>query len=245
MALVFRQNKKKTMLKKSLFGLLVLTALLVKAYEVEPMIAEILASSGNNRVTYRVANPSDTTLALEVEIYKRTFDENQAEQLVETDDILVLPPQTEVNAKSYQVFRAQFIGDPRIAETQSYRIVFKQLPLKNDADGQPEINMVFNFATLLFVNPQQGIESLQQRLECDAQQHCELVLSNEGNQVVNLNGSELFINDGEERVVEWTLYRELLPVSYLMPSHTIRLALSSIHEQGTVEDAFIRLADDR
>lgn len=43
----------------------------------------------------------------------------------------------------------------------------------------------------------------------------------------------------------WTMYRELLPVSYLMPSHTIRLALASLNEQGRVEDARIKLADDR
>ena len=234
------------MLKKAMLWLLVLVAVLVDAYEVEPMIAEIQATSGHNRVTYRVANPSDTTLPLEVEVYKRSFDDNQVEQLVETDDIIVLPPQIKVGAQSYQVFRAQFIGDPRLAETQSYRIVFKQLPLKSEPDGQPEINMVFNFATLLFVNPQQGVEDLQQKLECnDAGIGCQLVLTNNGNQVVNLNGSQLIIDSGNEHAVEWTMYRELLPVSYLMPSHTIRLALASLNEQGRVEDARIKLADDR
>ena len=234
------------MLKKTMLWLLVVVAVLVDAYEVEPMIAEIQATSGNNRVTYRVANPSETTLPLEVEVYKRSFDENQVEQLVETDDIIVLPPQIEVAAQSYQVFRAQFIGDPRLAETQSYRIVFKQLPLKSEPNGEPEINMVFNFATLLFVNPQQGIEDLQQQLDCDnTDKECELVLTNNGNQVVNLNGSQLIINADGERAVDWTMYRELLPVSYLMPSHTIRLALASLNEQGRVQDARIELADDR
>ena len=234
------------MLKKTMLWLLVLVAVLVDAYEVEPMIAEIQATSGNNRVTYRVANPSETTLPLEVEVYKRSFDDNQVEQLVETDDIIVLPPQTEVAAQSYQVFRAQFIGDPRLAETQSYRIVFKQLPLKSEPNGEPEINMVFNFATLLFVNPQQGIEDLQQQLACtNGADNCELVLTNNGNQVVNLNGSQLIINADGERAVDWAMYRELLPVSYLMPSHTIRLALASLNEQGRVQDARIELADDR
>ncbi|PYE33253.1 P pilus assembly chaperone PapD [Idiomarina fontislapidosi] len=234
------------MLKKTMLWLLVLVAVLVDAYEVEPMIAEIQATSGNNRVTYRVANPSETTLPLEVEVYKRSFDDNQVEQLIETDDIIVLPPQVEVAAQSYQVFRAQFIGDPRLAETQSYRIVFKQLPLKNEPDGEPEISMVFNFATLLFVNPQQGIEDLQQQLACsNPADGCELVLTNNGNQVVNLNGSQLIINTDGEQTVDWALYRELLPVSYLMPSHTIRLALASLSEQGRVQDARIELADDR
>jgi hypothetical protein len=124
--------------------------------------------------------------------------------------------------------------------------VFKQLPLKSEPDGQPEINMVFNFATLLFVNPQQGVEDLQQKLECnDAEIGCQLVLTNNGNQVVNLNGSQLIIDSGNEHAVEWTMYRELLPVSYLMPSHTIRLALASLNEQGRVQDARIELADDR
>ena len=106
--------------------------------------------------------------------------------------------------------------------------------------------MVFNFATLLFVNPQQGVEDLQQKLECnDAEIGCQLVLTNNGNQVVNLNGSQLIIDSGNEHAVEWTMYRELLPVSYLMPSHTIRLALASLNEQGRVQDARIELADDR
>ena len=30
-----------------------------------------------------------------------------------------------------------------------------------------------------------------------------------------------------------------------MPSHTIRLALASLNEQGRVEDARIKLAEDR
>ena len=63
--------------------------------------------------------------------------------------------------------------------------------------------MVFNFATLLFVNPQQGIEDLQQQLDCDnTDKECELVLTNNGNQVVNLNGSQLIINANGERAVD-------------------------------------------
>lgn len=212
------------------FAILSLLCVTLKslAYQVQPMVAELFTTAGKSAITYRVINPSENPLPIEVEVYKRSFDENMKEVLEPgDDDFIVLPPQIEVPANGYQVFRAQYIGDGNFDSTQSYRIVFKQLPLQSDQE-QSQVNMIFNFATLVFVSPPDTKGELTQKISCNDEQACTLNVVNSGNQVVNLVQSSIQQN-GEVKG-DWQWLQQQIPVTFLMPQHTLTIPLNDIFE---------------
>ncbi|KID56069.1 pilus assembly protein PapD [Pseudoalteromonas luteoviolacea] len=197
------------------------------AYQVQPMIVDLAAHGKKSLVTYRLQNPSDSALPIEIEVYKRTFNDKQQEVLVPAeDDFIVLPPQVEVAAKSYQVFRAKYLGSPELKETHSYRIVFKQLPLP-DEDDKSGVKMVFNFATLVFVSPD-GIASQQQSdIQCDKLDDCTLTISNTGKRVLDLSHFDYQFHEGET-VIAWAQLQSITSGRFIMPGHKMAVDLQPV-----------------
>ncbi|KAF7771131.1 hypothetical protein PCIT_a4175 [Pseudoalteromonas citrea] len=199
----------------------------VMAYQVQPMIVDLASQGKKSLVTYRLQNPSDSALPIEIEVFKRTFDENQKEVLVSAeDDFIVLPPQVEVPAKSYQVFRAKYLGSPELKETSSYRIVFKQLPLPNE-DEKSGVKMVFNFATLVFVSPDGISAQHKSTLSCAKIDDCKLAITNEGQRVLDLSHFEYKFHQGKT-VVNWAQFQSVTPGRFIMPSHTVELDIKPL-----------------
>ncbi|CAM4382626.1 fimbria/pilus periplasmic chaperone [Pseudoalteromonas maricaloris] len=197
------------------------------AYQVQPMIVDLSSHGKKSLVTYRLQNPSDNLLPIEIEVLKRTFDEHQKEVLISAEeDFIVLPPQVEVPAKSYQVFRAKYLGSPELKQTQSYRIVFKQLPLPGE-DEASGVKMVFNFATLVFVSPD-GVQSqINSALQCEELTECTLTLSNQGDRVLDLSQFEYRFHDGAT-VIDWVKFQSVTAGRFIMPNHTMVINLQPL-----------------
>lgn len=196
------------------------------AYQVQPMVAELQTAGNRSAVTYRVINPGDEPVPIEVEVYKRSFDEDQKEVLTEAeDDFIVLPPQVDVPANGYQVFRAQYIGAPEFEKTQSYRIIFKQLPIENEGE-ESQVNMIFNFATLVFVSQPGSQGNLNQQFSCPSKEDCKLNIVNDGNAVVNMVQSSIHLNN--EFKGDWQWLQNNMPVTFLMPEHKLEINLSEL-----------------
>jgi len=204
----------------------------VSAYQVQPMVAELHTAGNRSSITYRVINPDDVPVPIEVEVMKRSFDENQQEILTEAeDDFIILPPQVDVPANGYQIFRAQYIGETDFTKTQSYRIVFKQLPIE-DGSEESQVNMIFNFATLVFVSPPKAEGQLKQTLNCETAETCQLTVINEGDAVMPLLQSKVNING--EMQGDWQWLQTKIPVTYLMPEHKIEIKLTDLVTETTL-----------
>lgn len=205
-------------------------------YQVQPMIVELSQQGKNSLVTYRLQNPSDVSLPVEVEVYKRTFDENQQEVLVPAeDDFIVLPPQIEVPAQGYQIFRAKYLGAADLAKTDSYRIVFKQLPLINENE-KSGVKMMFNFATLVFVSPPQVAAEQQSQLQCDNSEACTLTISNSGKRVLDLSHFDYHFDNGKT-VFNWTRFQTISSGRFIMPGHQMALNLQALLAGKTTSSA--------
>lgn len=200
------------------------------AYQVQPMVAELTTAGNKSSITYRVINPSDIPVPIEVEVYKRSFDENQQEILTEAeDDFIVLPPQIDVPANGYQVFRAQYIGESEFEKSQSYRIIFKQLPLENDGQ-ESQVNMIFNFATLVFISQPDASGTLTQKIICDDAGSCTLNIVNTGDAVVNMVQSSIHF-DGEMKA-DWQWLQNNMPVTFLLPEHVLNINIDELIAEG-------------
>jgi fimbrial chaperone protein len=211
-------------------------ATLAVGYQVQPMIVELSSQGKNSLTTYRLQNPSDATLPVEVEVFKRTFDENQQEVLVPAEnDFIVLPPQVEVAAKGYQIFRAKYLGSPDLNQTASYRIVFKQLPLTNENE-KSGVKMMFNFATLVFVSPAQVAAKQQSQLKCEQSETCTISISNAGDRVLDLSHFDYHFDQGKT-VFSWTQFQGITSGRFIMPGHKVELNLSRILAGKTTQSA--------
>ena len=210
------------------------------AYQVQPMIVEMQSVGKNSLVTYRLQNPANTPLPVEVEVYKRTFDENLQEVLVPAEkDFVVLPPQIEVAANGYQVFRAKYLGKPDLAQTQSYRIVFKQLPLEDEKEkAKAGVKMMFNFATLVFVTPDGVSYAAQSQLNCPMVENCKLTIANKGKKVLDLAHFDFAFSfkDGEGKKLNWTQFQPITKGRFIMPEHHVQLDLSKLTENKLITD---------
>ena len=213
------------------------------AYQVQPMIVEMQSAGKNSLVTYRLQNPADSPLPVEVEVYKRTFDENLQEVLVPAEkDFVVLPPQIEVPANGYQVFRAKYLGKPDLTQTESYRIVFKQLPLEDEKEkAQSGVKMMFNFATLVFVTPEGVSYTAQSQLNCPNYDSCKLTIANKGKKVLDLahfdfafsfKGAEANTGSStESKKLSWTQFQPITKGRFIMPNHFVELDLTGLRLQ--------------
>ena len=216
--------------------LLLMLAASARAYQVQPMIVEMDAQGKKTLATYRLQNPGAEPLPVEVAVFKRTFDDEQKEVLVPAeDDFLVLPPQIEVPANGYQVFRAKYLGKPNLAQTESYRIVFKQLPLADTKD-KSGVKMMFNFATLVFVHPQGVNAKPTSELDCKTIEACTLTIGNTGTRVLDLSHYD-YRFDGEQRTFDWSRFQAITPGRFIMPGHKMTLILKDLLEGQAAKDA--------
>ncbi|BBN82561.1 hypothetical protein PA25_25460 [Pseudoalteromonas sp. A25] len=225
--------------------LLLCLSLPAMAYQVQPMIVDLASHGKDSLVTYRLQNPGSSPLPIEIEVYKRTFDDNQKEVLVSAEeDFIVLPPQIEVPANGYQVFRAKYLGAPELAQTHSYRIVFKQLPLPED-EQQSGVKMVFNFATLVFVSPE-GVNAVQNTsLNCVQLDDCQLTISNQGKRVLDLSQFEYHFHQGET-VVNWAQFQSVTTGRFIMPGHSMSVNLKALlTDKPTKSATLVNLFDKK
>lgn len=214
-------------------GLVALSlAMPVNAYQVQPMMVEIPSQGKQSMITYRLQNPGDAPLPVEVEVFKRTFDENQQEILVPAEsDFIVLPPQIEVPANGYQVFRAKYLGKPNLAQTSSYRIIFKQLPL-TDEQRSTGVKMMFNFATLVFVNPPSVEAIVDSQLQCPEIDDCKVTITNKGKKVMDLSRYNYKVDTKDQsKLVPWPQFQSITKARFIMPEHQSVLDLKPLMQQ--------------
>ena len=140
------------------------------------------------------------------------------------------------------MFRAKYLGQPDLKQTSSYRIVFKQLPL-SDKKQSTGVKMMFNFATLVFVNPQGVAEKAQSTLNCaqantaDKQPQsqsqsaasCQVVITNKGKKVMDLTRFDYQIElPSGSKTIPWPEFQTVTKGRFIMPEHHVTLDITPL-----------------
>lgn len=138
----------------------VLAAASAQAMSVRPIQIEML-SVGGTRPQFSVDNDSKEPLPVEIVIQKLTLDENGGRKLSKANDkFLVFPPQALIQPGSTQVFRLQWVGEPQIAQSESYMLSVNQIPVKLPA-GKSAVQIVMSFGVVVNVAPPAGLPALK------------------------------------------------------------------------------------
>ncbi|QDF65354.1 molecular chaperone [Shewanella sp. SNU WT4] len=185
---------------------------------------------------FKVNNTTDKPLPLEVFIQQRLVTGEASEQLQATDDFMVFPPQVLIPPGKTQTVKVKYIGVP-VAESLSYRVVFSQLPIADDA-SESSIKMLFQIGALLFVTSDKLPQKLTTELTANPN---EWLVTNTGAGVLTLSAMTFGAKAGKQSYRwTWDDIKTLVERQYLAPRQSVRINAVSIlsnNEQLTQVEA--------
>ena len=121
------------------------------AFELFPMVTFLSDQGSKSEYFFQVNNSTDQPLPLEIFVKQRHISGEESEQLVDSDDFFIFPPQVLIQPDKTQMIKVKYIGEPTDI-SKSYRIIFSQLPIKDEVT-QSSIKMLFQIGALVFVSP--------------------------------------------------------------------------------------------
>jgi len=146
----------------SALALLILLAVAppVTATSVSPIQLEMISAGPASRSQITVSNTSQAPLTLEATLQRLELDENGKQKLERAgNEFLIFPPQAMVPPGGTQVFRVQWVGEPRLDASQSFLMSLTQIPVKFPKN-QAAVQVVMSFGVLINVAPPQGVPDL-------------------------------------------------------------------------------------
>ncbi len=130
------------------------------AFSVSPTHIELSSVGRAGRSQITVKNDGKRPMPVEVGIEKFTLNENGQRKAIKAgDDFLVFPMQAIIPAGGTQVFRLQWVGEPMLAESQSFIVNVAQVPVRMPK-GRSGIQVAMSFGALVNVAPPRGLPAL-------------------------------------------------------------------------------------
>jgi fimbrial chaperone protein len=131
------------------------------AMNVTPIQVEMTSAGGASHNQVTVTNTTKSPMPVETFLEKLQLDENGKKKLSKAgEDFLVFPPQAIIPAGGTQVFRLQWVGEPMLAQSQSYIFSVAQVPVKYPK-GQSKVQVVLGFGVVINVAATQVTPSLK------------------------------------------------------------------------------------
>jgi fimbrial chaperone protein len=131
------------------------------AMTVAPMQVEMVSIGKGSRAQVSVVNNSSQPLPIEAVIQRMTVDEQGRSKASKADgEFLVMPPQALIPPGATQNFRVQWLGDPTMAESQSFLLFMNQIPVKLP-QGQTGVQVVMSMGVMINVAPAQGVPNMK------------------------------------------------------------------------------------
>lgn len=134
-------------------AVMVLMPIAIEAARVAPMMVEVSPSGRGSVARVELTNPAQTEFPVEARVFRGVITEAGEVELTPADDqFLVFPTQVVVPARSQQVFRIQYVGEPNLATSEMYYVTVRQVPVALNP-GQNRLQIVVNFNVLVNVIP--------------------------------------------------------------------------------------------
>lgn len=158
------------------------------AFQLVPIQATFRASGPESVQTFRLENPGEEPVAIEISIARRAMNLDGTDALTpDEENFVVVPTQVVLRPKQVQAVRVQWVGAGAVDEEASYRLIAEQVPV--DVEGQAKeggrLRMLVRYVASLYVAPVGAkgeivVESVQRRSGEGEAPQLELVLHNRG-----------------------------------------------------------------
>lgn len=128
---------------------------MASAMSVTPL-SQDMSAAGKSPAQVEVHNNDAAPLPVEIIVSRMELNEaGETTAQPAGDEFLIFPPQALLAPGATQNFRIQWVGDPRIKQSQSYVFSVNQVPVRMPK-GKSGVQVVFNFATIVNVAPASG-----------------------------------------------------------------------------------------
>lgn len=138
---------------------------LAHAFSVNPMVSEFDPNTSRSQQIFVLSNPTDSEKPIEISVAKPMLDENGVETMDignGEDEFLIVPQQFVLPPNAKRSVKVFYVGDPR-QEEDTYRIIFKELPVELAQEELPEgessfsMRIVMQYNTRVWLTPN-GLE---------------------------------------------------------------------------------------
>ena len=125
-----------------------------QAAKVSPMILELEPTGQDSIARVTLTNTSNRDIPYEVLMMRGIISVDGELEMVPADDLfLVFPAHSIVESNSQQVFRIQYVGDPGLAQSETFYMSIRQVPVELDPNTT-QVQVVVNYNVLLNVVPE-------------------------------------------------------------------------------------------
>jgi len=163
----------------------------VHAMGVQPMVFELEPIGSKSRSVISITNDSNEPISVEAIPHRMSLDQSGHETREPADDdLLIFPPVAIIPAGETQAVQVQYVGDPEIAQSVSYRVSVMQVAVKLEGQSaQSGMAVTSNFHTLLNVSPAGSSANLQVEAidATDTAGKWRMTISNSGNRFARLS----------------------------------------------------------
>lgn len=123
------------------------------ALSASPMVVEMGSVGEQSRATLTLENPDEQTISIEIETLAVNVDgDGEATFTPDDESLIVFPPIASIPPGRSQVFQIQYVGDPELAASESFRLSILQVPVKLDG-AESSLSVATNIHTLVNVAP--------------------------------------------------------------------------------------------
>jgi fimbrial chaperone protein len=132
------------------------------AFELSPIVVQLEPRGPGSARNMVVNNTQPEPIALMIEVYARSANEQGEEVRVpDYDSFVIIPPQLVVEAGTSQAIRVQWIGPPDLERETAFRLIVRQLPIRffNESQGsdlQADVAVAYRYEAAVYVAPSQS-----------------------------------------------------------------------------------------
>jgi fimbrial chaperone protein len=201
--------------------------------DVNPVRIDIAGSARSAEL--RLTNTATEELSVQVDVREWYQDSNGADELVETEALLAVPPLVTIPPGERQIVRIGHLGEPAAGVEKSFRVLVTELAPSPGAADRSALSMRLRLSIPVFVAPASGAAAPEVVIDAADESAGEglLTLRNAGNGHVKIEQIEL------SRGGEWSALpaETLNQMRYLLPSARTQLAIP----QGLADLEAIRI----
>lgn len=183
---------------------LLLSSLQVFAFRLEPMVADFEIQGEGATKIFRVENESKDKIAIKIEAFVRSIDENGKEKMTPSKDFKIFPDQISLAGSDSRAVRVIYQGPKDLEKESSYRIVASQLPVAFKEEAKKTgIKFLFQFVASVYVTNEKYFPKIEVESVTKADKdNIKIKIVNKGQKHVLLKDVKIELKDSAGAVLK-------------------------------------------
>lgn len=175
---------------------------LLYSFTFNPMSQSLDVTEKQKSAQFLLENDSPEKLAIDLSVKNRIMDENGKENLTDTKEVTVFPPQLIIPPREKRTIRVSWHGTNEIKTEKAYRVIAEQLPLKVDDKTKKKsgIQMLMKYMAAFYVTPKDAQSELSVANAKIQNGQLEILIKNSGSKHQILSNPEITFKSEQEKL---------------------------------------------